>query len=57
MYQGQHIGQELMNRIMKKYENLLHVKVMPSSKESVNFYRKYGFETYDNYTAMEKSGL
>ena len=56
-YQGMRIGGELMERIMKKYSSFLHVKVMPSSKESVEFYRKYGFEVYDNYTAMELSNL
>ena len=56
-YQGMHIGGELMERIMKKYSSFLHVKVMPSSKKSVEFYRKSGFEVYDNYTAMEHSNL
>ena len=56
-YQGMHIGGELMERIMEKYKDFLHVKVMPSSKITVEFYRKYGFEVYDNYTAMELSNL
>lgn len=56
-YQGMHIGGELMERIMEKYRDFLHVKVMPSSKKTVEFYRKYGFEVYENYTAMERSKL
>lgn len=54
-YQGKHIGQELMNQIMEKYKYLLHVKVMPSSSSSVNFYKRFGFEIYDNYSALEKN--
>ena len=56
-YQGMHIGGELMERIMEKYRDFLHVKVMPSSKKTVEFYRKYGFEVYENYTAMKRSKL
>ena len=52
-YQGQHIGNELMRRLMDKYRYLLHVKVMPSDPKTLNFYRRFGFEVFDNYTAME----
>lgn len=56
-YQGFHIGTELMNRIMEKYKDLLHIKVMPSDPETIPFYEKFGLRKYDNYTAMEKTNM
>ncbi|MDE7207409.1 MAG: GNAT family N-acetyltransferase [Lachnospiraceae bacterium] len=52
-YQGRHIGEELMKRIMEEYRDLLYVKIMPSDPETIGFYKKFGFEVYDNYSAME----
>lgn len=52
-YQGQHIGEELMRRILEEYQDLLYVKIMPSDLGTVGFYRKFGFEIFDNYAAME----
>lgn len=51
-YQGQYIGDELMKRIMRFYQNLLYVKVMPSDPKTIPFYERYGFQQYDNYSAM-----
>ena len=51
-YQGQHIGDELMKRIMKCFANLLYVKIMPSDPKTIPFYERYGFQQYDNYAAM-----
>ncbi len=51
-YQGQHIGDELMNQLMHCFENLLYVKVMPSDPKTIAFYERYGFRQYDNYSAM-----
>lgn len=51
-YQGQHIGDGLMKRIMRYFENLLYVKVMPSDPKTIPFYERYGFRQYDNYSAM-----
>lgn len=52
-YQGQHIGEELMRRLMEEYKDLLYVKIMPSDPNTIAFYKKFGFEIYDNYSAME----
>lgn len=52
-YQGNHIGQELMQRILEAYRHLLYVKIMPSDPKTVPFYEKFGFKVYDNYCAME----
>ena len=52
VYQGQHIGDELMKRIMKCFANLLYVKIMPSDPKTIPFYERYGFQQYDNYAAM-----
>lgn len=52
-YQGQHIGDELMNRLLDKYKNLLYIKIMPSNPDTIGFYKKFGFEIFDNYLAME----
>jgi len=52
-YQGQHIGDGLMCRIMDEYKDLLYVKIMPSNPKTIGFYKKYGFEIYDIYSAME----
>lgn len=52
VYQGRHIGDELMKQIMRSYESLLYVKVMPSDPKTISFYKKYGFQQYDNYSAM-----
>ena len=51
-YQGRHIGDELMKRIMVFYEDLLYVKIMPSDPKTIPFYERYGFQQYDNYSAM-----
>ena len=51
-YQGLHIGDELMKQIMSCFENLLYVKVMPSDPKTIPFYERYGFQQYDNYSAM-----
>lgn len=51
-YQGLHIGDELMKRIMKCFESLLYVKVIPSDPKTIPFYERYGFQQYDNYAAM-----
>lgn len=51
-YQGQHIGDKLMQQIMAYYDELLYVKVMPSDAKTIPFYEKYGFKQYDNYSAM-----
>ncbi|MEE8808568.1 MAG: GNAT family N-acetyltransferase [Lactimicrobium sp.] len=52
--QGQHIGDELMKRIMHDYEDLLYVKVIPSDPKTIPFYARYGFKQYDHYSAMVK---
>lgn len=51
-YQGQHIGDGLMQRIMACFEGLLYVKIMPSDPQTIPFYERYGFRQYDNYSAM-----
>ena len=52
-YQGQHIGQELMERILEKYKHMLHVKIMPSDPKTIPFYERFGFVAGGSYTAME----
>lgn len=52
-YQGQHIGEELMHRLMDEYKDLLYVKIMPSDPKTIHFYEKFGFREFDNYSAME----
>ena len=37
-YQGQHIGDELMKQIMKKFTDLLYVKIIPSDPKTIRFY-------------------
>lgn len=51
-YQGRHIGDELMQRILRYFEGLLYVKIMPSDPKTIPFYERYGFRQYDNYSAM-----
>ncbi len=51
-YQKLHIGGELMRRILKKYEHHLYVKIIPSDPATIPFYQKFGFQEYDNYSAM-----
>ncbi len=51
-YQGKHIGEELMNRLLSNFTEHLYVKVMPSAPKTMKFYEKFGFRTYDNYSAM-----
>lgn len=52
-YQNCHIGTGLMERLLKNYEHHLHIKIMPSDPKTIPFYKKFGFEQYDNYTALE----
>ena len=56
-YQGRHIGDELMKRIMKNFTDLLHVKVIPSDPGAITFYERYGFRQYDNYSAIVKKNM
>ncbi len=51
-YQGYHIGDELMKRILSFFNEHLYIKIMPSDPKTMAFYEKYGFKTYDNYSAM-----
>lgn len=51
-YQGQHIGDELMRRILENFKDILYVKFIPSAPKTINFYKRYGFQEYDNYSAM-----
>ena len=51
-YQGRHIGDALMRKLLSRYGDLLYVKVMPSDPDTIPFYRRFGFEQYDNYSAM-----
>jgi N-acetylglutamate synthase and related acetyltransferases len=52
-YQGEHIGNELMERILDGYKDFLHIKIMPSDPKTIPFYEKFGFKRYDNYSALE----
>lgn len=52
-YQGYHIGGKLMELCLEQMKNLLYVKIMPSDPDTIRFYKKYGFEAYDNYSALE----
>ena len=56
-YQGRHIGDELMKRIMKNFTDLLHVKVIPSHPRTITFYERYGFRQYDNCPAMVRKNM
>ena len=56
-YQGQHIGDELMNRILSHLKDHLYVKVMPSDPKTKPFYERFGFKEYDNYSAMVIKGF
>ena len=56
-YQGGHIGDELMKRIMKNFTDLLHVKVIPSDPRTITFYERYGFRQYDNCPAMVRKNM
>lgn len=51
-YQGHHVGDELMKRVMRCFEHHLYVKIMPSDPKTIPFYARYGFRQYDNYSAM-----
>ena len=42
-YQGHHIGDELMKKIMSCFENLLYVKIMPSDPKMLRFMNDMGF--------------
>lgn len=56
-YQKRGIGKALMVRILAEYSNMLYVKIMPSDLKSVRFYEKFGFKSFDNYSAMQISRL
>ena len=52
-YQNYHIGGTLLSKLLEHYENYLYIKIMPSDKNTIPFYKKFGFNLYDNYCAME----
>lgn len=51
-YQKFHIGSELMKRLMSQYKDYLYIKIIPSDPATIPFYKKFGFVSYDNYSAM-----
>ena len=51
-YRGNHIGEELMNRILLYFREHLDIKIMPSDPKTIPFYERFGFLTYGNYAAM-----
>ena len=51
-YQCFHIGAELMKRILSYFDHHLYIKIMPSDPKTIPFYEKFGFQSYDNYSAM-----
>ncbi len=51
-YQGQHIGEQLMRRLLSYYDDFFYVKVMPSDPNTIGFYKRFGFQEYDNYSAL-----
>lgn len=51
-YQGLHIGDELMKKLLAHFEELLYVKIMPSDPKTIPFYERFGFQSYDNYSAL-----
>lgn len=51
-YQGLHIGEGLMERMLEQLRDFLYVKIMPSDPKTIPFYERFGFRQYDNYTAM-----
>ena len=52
-YQGQHVGQGLMERILEKYKRMLHIKIMPSDPKTIPFYERFGVVAGGSYTVME----
>jgi len=52
-YRKDHIGGTLMKKILSRYADYMYVKIMPSDKALIPFYRKFGFEQYDNYCSLE----
>ena len=51
-YRGLHIGAELMKRVLAYFDDHLYIKIMPSDPETIPFYERFGFRSYDNYSAM-----
>ena len=49
-YQKCHIGDGFMSRMMKNFDNLLYVKLMPSEPKTIPFNELYGFKKYVKYT-------
>ena len=56
-YQGQHVGDTLMKKMMLYFDKLLYVKIIPSDPETKAFYYRYGFREYDNYSAMVRKNF
>ncbi|MCI9151399.1 MAG: hypothetical protein HFI42_13065 [Lachnospiraceae bacterium] len=42
------------DKLVRAMQNstLLYVKIMPSDPKTITFYERYGFQQYDNYSAM-----
>ena len=56
-YQGYKVGRGLMERILEKYSEMLHVKIMPSDPKTIPFYEKFGFAREDHYSALERKNM
>ena len=46
--QGMGIASELLRRIVKEYEEILYVVVVPEEQKNVPFYEKNGFAVMDD---------
>lgn len=44
LYQGQGIGQTLLNRIKEKYKDYLYILVIAENEQLINYYSKNGFK-------------
>lgn len=56
-YQGRHIGDALMKRLLEHLDGLLYIKVMPSDPKTIPFYARYGFRQEPNYSAMVRKNF
>ena len=45
------INENTLDEAPMAYKSL-YVKVMPSDPKTIPFYERYGFQQYDNYSAM-----
>ena len=52
-YQGLGIGKNMIEKVIKKYQDYLYIEIMPEKRKNSEFYKKFGFQVMTDGVAMQ----